>query len=89
MLSAEFLGALEYVVKGAVRPQETYKRRRSGRLRAFGGVNIVMCGDFWQLHPVSGTFLADDPTVIPAGRAQNALRLFGRTMRTAFAHFGH
>ncbi len=35
-----------------------------------------MCADFWQLHPVSGTFLADDPTLTPAGRAQNALALF-------------
>ena len=76
MLSAELLGALEYVVKGAIRPQETYKKRKDEQLRAFGGVNIIMCGDFWQLHPVLGTFLADDPTMIPAGRAQNAMRLF-------------
>ena len=35
-----------------------------------------MCGDFWQLHPVLGTFLASDFTDVPAGRAQKALSLF-------------
>ena len=37
---------------------------------------MVMLGDFWQLHPVTGTFLATNPSEIPAGRAQNALNLF-------------
>ena len=76
MISAELLGALEYVVKGAVRVQETYKKRNNGNTRAFGGVNVIMCADFWQLQPVTGTFLASDPTVVPPGRAQNALSLF-------------
>ena len=76
MISAELLGALEYVVTGAVRAQGTYKKRRSGETRRFGGVNIVMCADFWQLHPVTGTFIASDPTLTPAGRAQNALSIF-------------
>ena len=76
MSSAELFGALEYVVKGAVRAQGTYKKRRSGEARVFGGVNVVMCVDFWQLHPVTGTFIASDPTLTPAGRAQNALSIF-------------
>ena len=46
MISAELLGALEYVVKGAVRVQETHKKRKNGQTRAFGGVNVVMCADF-------------------------------------------
>ena len=77
MLSAELLGALEYVVTASVRAQGTYKKRPDGSTRAFGGVNLVMCADLWQLHPVSGTFLASDFTVVPAGRAQKALSLFG------------
>ena len=76
MLSAELLGALMHVVTGAVRARDSYKKRKNGDTRCFGGVNVVMLGDFWQLHPVSGVFLASNPTNVSPGRAQNALKLF-------------
>ena len=76
MLSAEFLGALEYVVTGAVRIRGTYNKWPDGSTRAFGGINLGMCADLLQFHPVSGTFLASDFTVVPQGRAQKALSLF-------------
>ena len=77
MISAELLGALENVVKTAVRTKGTYKKRSNGDTRLFGGVNIVMLGDFWQLHPVSGTYLASDPDLTPGyGLARNSLNLF-------------
>ena len=76
MIAADLLGALEYVIRGAVRAQGTYKKRKNGETRVFGGVNVVMCGDFWQLQPVSGIYLASDFTCIAAGRAQKAMELF-------------
>ena len=76
MMSAELLGSLERVVHVAVRAGGTYKKRADNTERAFGGVNIVMCADFWQLSPVSGTFLASNPLDVPAGSAQRALQLF-------------
>ena len=76
MLSAELLGTLERVVTGAVRVTGTYKKRSDGSHRAFAGVNVVMCADFWQLHPVGGTFLAANPLDVPAGCAQRALEIF-------------
>ena len=76
MVSAELLGALQYVVTKAIRVRGTYKKRRNGTTCSFAGVHLVMCGDFWQLHPVSGIFLAADFTVISPGRAANALNLF-------------
>ena len=73
---AELLGTLERVVSGAIRVRGTYKKRSEGTMRVFGGVNIVMCADFWQLHPVNGTFLASSPMDVPAGCALRALELF-------------
>ena len=75
-MSAELLRTLEQVVSGAIRVRGAYKKRGEGTLRVFGGVNIVMCADFWQLHPVNGTFLASSPMDVPAGCALRALELF-------------
>ena len=76
MISAELLGALEYSVSAALRVNGTYKKRRNKQTRIFGGVNLVMCGDFWQLHQTGGTFLASNPIEVDSARAQKALSLF-------------
>ena len=76
MMDADLLGKLEQVVKNAIRERGTYKKRSKEEKRAFGGVNVVMCADFWQLHPVSGTFLASNLEEVNFGLARNALTLF-------------
>ena len=76
MLAGELMGALERVVRSAVRVKGTYKQRNKHETRAFGGVNVVMCVDFWQLHPVTGTFLASNPLDAPPGCSRKALALF-------------
>ena len=77
MMSAQLLGTLEKVVNGAVRTINTYKKRTSdGSIRTSGGVNVILCADFWQLHPVSGTFLATSPLDVNDGCAQTALVMF-------------
>ena len=47
------------MVQGAVRGAG--KKSPDNTDRAFGGINVVMYADFWQLSPVSGTFLASNP----------------------------
>ena len=84
MMDAELLGKLREKATKAVRIQKnTYKKRpgHSSRAqqstRAFGGVNVVMCADFWQLHPVHGTFLASNPECVPGGTlAFKAMEMF-------------
>ena len=75
MISAELLGALEYIVSASIRHYGTYKKRSDGKKRVFGGVNVVMCADFWQLHPVRGTFIASNPLFVDPGRARTGLNL--------------
>ena len=88
MVAAELFGALEYVVKNAIRIQDTYKKRPDGSTRAFGGVNVAMFVDFWHLQPVSGTWFCANPLEIPAGRAQDALwMLWGSGPDTIRSHW--
>ena len=61
-MSTELLGILERVVDGAVRLRDTCKKRADGTMRAFGGVNVIMRADFWQLNSVIGTFPRVQPT---------------------------
>ena len=75
-MSAELLGNLERVVHAAVRVRGTYKKRSDDTQRAFGGVNVVMCADFWQLHPLASTFLASNPVDVPMGCTHKALKPF-------------
>ena len=79
MNSAELLGALNYVTKKAIRATGTYKKRTDGTTRVFGGLNVVMCVDFWQRQPVTGTWLCANPLDIPAGRAHDALEILWGT----------
>ena len=50
MVPAELLGMLERVINSAVRVTGTYKHRPDDTARSFGGVNVIMFADFWQLH---------------------------------------
>ena len=87
MMSTELLGTLERVVFAAVRLRGTYKKRMGDTLRVFGGVNLMMCADFWQLHPINGTFIASNPLDVPAGCAHRALELFWQDDKDSMRSF--
>ena len=74
-VSGELLAALERVVQKVVRVRGTYKRRTDGTMRAFGGINLVMLGDWWQHAPVASTALFDDPGDA-VGSAAHGLEIF-------------
>ena len=53
----ELLGQLEILVSKVVRRRNLFKRRPDSSSKPFGGINVLLFGDWWQLKPVSGTAL--------------------------------
>ena len=63
MVSAKLLAEMDVRLRAAVRELGTQKRGSGSFLdRPFGGLNILCCGDFWQLDPPNGGFLGAIPT---------------------------
>jgi hypothetical protein len=76
MVSAQLLGTLELILNKAVRKKSGYKMRPDGTERPFGGINMILLGDFWQLPPVSGTPLcAHCDDVAEGGIAEHGYRM--------------
>ena len=75
MVSAQLLGTLDRILAKAIRRKSGYKMRPDGTERPFGGINLMMLGDFWQLPPVSGTSLCAHHEVVPTGLADLGYKL--------------
>ena len=61
MVSAHLLAQLDVKLRSVVRDLAVQKRDGEGATRPFGGLNVLCCGDFWQLDPPEGGCLADIP----------------------------
>ena len=61
MVSSKLLAQMDVKLRDVIRDLHTAKCNRSGHSRAFGGLNVVCSGDFWQLEPPDGGFLASIP----------------------------
>jgi len=60
MVSALLLGRLEKLMTKVARRRCIYRCRPDRSRRPFGGVNMLLCGDFFQLKPVRGLSLYDN-----------------------------
>ena len=76
MIAAQLFGQLELVVRKVIRKRSIYKKRPNGSERPFGGVNVLMFGDWWQIKPVSGTALYANPVTAPSEVARHGVKLF-------------
>ena len=61
MVSAKLLAEVDVKLRRVVRDICMGKTNARGRERPFGGLNVLICGDFWQLEPPDGGFLANIP----------------------------
>ena len=69
MVSAELLAQLERRCREMMRDLSVAKYGRfSGEMRPFGGLNVILAGDLFQLPPPRGTFVGDIPWQLIAGK---------------------
>ena len=61
MVSARLLADVDMKLRSVVRDVVPLKRDADKETRPFGGLNVLCCGDFWQLDPPEGGSLADIP----------------------------
>ena len=62
MVSARLLADVDVKLRSTVRQLGTQKLGAGCVDRPFGGLNVLCCGDFYQLDPPDGGCLADIPT---------------------------
>ena len=62
MVSAKLLATMDMKLRSVIRALGTKKIKRLGMDRLFGGLNVLMCGDLWQLPCPDGGYLGDIPT---------------------------
>ena len=82
MVSAELLAQLELRCRELMRDLSFAKYGGDGRARPFGGPNVILAGDLYQLPPPKGTFVGDIPWDLVAGRkaTKRATALHGQTL---------
>ena len=82
MVSAELLAQLEQRCREIMRDLSLAKFRDDGAVEAFGGLNVILAGDLYQLPPSKGTFLGDVPWDWLTGqrRTKQSTGLHGQTL---------
>jgi len=91
MVSARLLAQLDVKLRSVIRDLAPQKHGAGHVTRPFGGLNVLCCGDFWQLDPPDGGFLADIPVeYIQRGRkyAPAPTISHGQSLFWAGAEFG-
>ena len=61
MVSAKLLSEIDQKLRSIMSDVNKMKRGFDGQSKPFGGLNVVFVGDFWQLDPPRGGFIAGIP----------------------------
>ena len=64
LTDAKLLGKVEHRLAAVTPNASVWKRDAHGQLRPFAGINVILAGDFKQLPPPAGHYLAEIPRSI-------------------------
>lgn len=81
MVSAQLFGQLEMAVNKVVRRNSSHRLDEDGHPRPFGGINVVLLGDMWQLKPVTGLALFASPSEARSQTAYLGCMLVWKSVR--------
>eukprot|EP00971_Amphidinium_carterae_P129433 2563678-Amphidinium_carterae.1 len=82
MVNARLFAQLEQRLRAVIPSANAWKHDENGDVRPFAGVNVLLLGDFHQLPPPDGGFLADIPNSLrgQAGKTPDPLADYGREL---------
>ncbi len=75
MVNARLLAQVEQRMRAVMPAANPWKLDSHGQARPFAGVNVLLLGDFHQLKPPEGGFLADVPVCLKQGEGGQAADL--------------
>jgi len=61
MVSSKLLAEIDVKLRDVIREAHTARQTTKGKVRPFGGLNVLCSGDLWQLEPPDGGFIGSLP----------------------------
>ena len=76
-LGAETFGELEQTISYHIPSKSPFKRTATGTVRPYGGVNVILSGDFWQQRPPGQISLMSNPFALKVKESARAALSMG------------